>query len=169
MAAEAAAGARALELAYRYLNRRERTVAEVRQHLSSRDLGTEAADAAVAELSETGYLDDERYARLFVQDKRQLEEWGSVRIRRALHAHGVEPEVIDAALTETGAGASAGARSEQTLDGEFKRAISLLERRFPTPPRERRDRQRALGMLVRRGYDQELAIEALGAYARGTD
>jgi regulatory protein len=171
--AEAAASARALERAYRYLNRRERTVHEVRQHLSGLDLEARAVDVAVAELIEAGYLDDERYARLFVQDKRELEEWGSVRIRRALEARGVKRDVVDAALTETTgsahAGPGAGAGSEHTVAGEFERAVSLLERRFPAPPRERRDRQRALGMLVRRGYDLELAVAALGAYARGID
>ncbi len=34
------------------------------------------------------------------------------------------------------------------------------------PPRERRDRDRALGMLIRKGYDSELALDALAAHVR---
>ena len=59
---------RALELAYRHLGRRDRTVAEVRAHLAGKDCDEDAIDAAVAELSESGYLDDARYAVRFAED-----------------------------------------------------------------------------------------------------
>jgi regulatory protein len=42
-----------------------------------------------------------------------------------------------------------------------------LRRRFPEPPEDRRERNRALGMLMRKGYESELALDALAAYARG--
>ena len=161
---DAAAAARALELAYRYLSRRERTVHELRSHLVSRDLEPAAVDAAIAELGETGYLDDARYARLFVEDKRTLERWGSGRIRNALLSRGIERDLVDAALSEE-------TRLEFEADDhetetELSRAVSVLRQRFPHPPRERRERQRALGVLIRRGYELELAMDALAAYAR---
>ncbi|MGI9185853.1 MAG: hypothetical protein ACR2GZ_13000 [Solirubrobacteraceae bacterium] len=53
---------------------------------------------------------------------------------------------------------------EQT---ELDRALALLRRRFPMPPRERRERDRALGALIRKGFESELALDALSAYARG--
>ncbi len=149
------ASARALALAYRYLNQRERTVQELRRHLSARDLDPAAVSAAVAELTEAGYLDDARYARLFTEDKRRLEQWGNGRIRGALLARGIEREVVDSALTEG--------------DDELSRALALLEQRFPEPPQERQGRQRALGFLLRRGYEPELARDALTAYSRGHD
>jgi regulatory protein len=153
------AGARALELAYRYLNHRERTVHEVFRHLSARDLDSATVAAAVAELTEAGYLDDARYARLFTEDKRRLEQWGNGRIRSALLARGIERDVVESALAEDGAGADTG-------DGELSRALALLEQRFPEPPQERQARQRALGFLLRRGYEPELARDALSTYAR---
>jgi SOS response regulatory protein OraA/RecX len=42
----------------------------------------------------------------------------------------------------------------------------LLRRRFPDPPRERRERERALSMLLRKGYESELALDALAAHSR---
>ena len=48
---------------------------------------------------------------------------------------------------------------------EMDRALEILRRRFPSPPRERRDRDRALGVLLRKGYDAELALDALTAHA----
>lgn len=159
-----AASARALELAYGYLNQRERTVQELRRHLGARDLDPRDIDASVAELTEAGYLDDGRYARLFAEDKRRLEQWGSGRIRSALLARGIEREVVEAALAERDE-ADGGGEASEDAGGELSRALDVLQRRFPEPPRERRDRQRALGVLLRRGYEPELAMDALTAYS----
>jgi len=65
---------RALELAYRYLNRRDRTVAEVRKHLINREIEPGEAEAAIERLLENHVLDDARFARMFVDDKRTLEQ-----------------------------------------------------------------------------------------------
>jgi regulatory protein len=150
---------RALELAYRFLARRERTVSEVRAHLLSQDVDEAPAAAAVEELVDLGYLDDSRFARVFVEDKRGLEQWGSERIRRALLVRGIDGELADATL---GSGDDAG---EET--SEFDRALHVLRQRFPTPPRGRRERERALGLLLRKGYEPELALEALRVHGRG--
>jgi regulatory protein len=147
---------RALELAYRYLNRRERTVGETRQHLLTHELAEREVASAVEELIEHGFLDDARFARVFAQDKRELEDWGSERISRALVARGIDRELIAAALDScAGEGAT-----------ERERALVLLRRRFPEPPRDRRARDRALGVLLRKGYGAEVAVEALAGYAR---
>jgi regulatory protein len=144
-------GPSALELAYRYLNRRERTVAEVREHLAGKGVEPEPAQEAIDELLATGALDDARFARLFVEDKRTLEQWGSERIRRGLTARGVERDLIEHAL-----GDPAG--------DDLEAALTVLRRRFAAPPRERRERERALGVLLRKGYGYELAAEALAKH-----
>ena len=43
---------------------------------------------------------------------------------------------------------------------------ALLARRFPVPPDSPRDRERALGFLVRKGYEPELAYDALRRHAK---
>jgi regulatory protein len=148
---------RALGFALRQLNRRERTVAEIRGHLERREVDPETAEAAIAALLEDGYLDDARYARLFAEDKRELEQWGADRIRRTLAQRGIEHQLIETAVSADGT---------EDAGSELKRALEILRRRFPVAPRERRDRDRALGMLIRKGYGGELALDALSAYAR---
>jgi regulatory protein len=145
---------RALELAYRHLNRRERTEAEIRSHLERREVEPAAIELVVVELLENGYLDDARYARLFAQDKRTLEQWGTERIRRELLQRGIDRELIASAL----------AASER--ESELDRALALLRQRFPAPCSDRRERDRALGMMMRKGYDSEVALDALAAHAR---
>jgi len=50
---------------------------------------------------------------------------------------------------------------------ETNEIVAVLRRRFPHPPQDRRERNRALGLLLRKGYESELALDALSAYARG--
>ena len=129
----------------------------MRRHLAGKGVEPDATEDAIATLRDQGYLDDARYARLFAEDKRALEGWGSERIRGTLALRGIDRELIDAAVqADGGAGA------------EMDRALEILRRRFPSPPRERRDRDRALAVLLRKGYDIELALDALTAHARAS-
>jgi regulatory protein len=171
----------ALDAAYRYLNKRERTVAEVRRRLRREGFSERMIAQALEVLAAEGAVDDARFARLFTEDRRELEQWGSERIRRALANRGVDSEtvasVVDGSREGTARTCETEAEPASVVDGsregtartcetEAERAFSLLRRRFPSPPRSRRDRDRALGVLVRKGYELELALEVLSAYAR---
>ena len=144
----------ALDLAYRYLGRRDRTVLEVRRHLEGKRVEPSAIDAALRELRATGYLDDVRYAQRFTEDRRDLDDWGADRIARRLHAAGVAEEDVAAALGGRG------------VEGEREAAVALLRRRLATPPRSDRERERALGILARKGYDLDVAYDAVRAFER---
>jgi regulatory protein len=145
---------RALSYAYRAIARREQTVAEVRALLERRGVGEPTIDAAVEELRSTGMLDDARFARRFAGDKRELEQWGARRIASELDRRGVGPDEI-ATVAERAA------RSD-----ELETALVLLERRFPHAPRDDRERDRAWRLLVRRGYEPEVAYEAVREHER---
>lgn len=144
----------ALDLAYRYLGYRDRTVLEVRRHLEAKRVEPDTIDQVVDELGRQGYLDDARYARQYTADRRRLDGWGDERIERKLLSAGVAPELVAAALAERGD------------ESELEAAVRVLRGRFRTVPETDRDKQRALGFLVRKGYDLELAYDALRAYAR---
>ncbi|HEY3188825.1 MAG TPA: RecX family transcriptional regulator, partial [Solirubrobacteraceae bacterium] len=77
-----------LDLAYRYLGHRDRTVAEVRRRLEAKHVQPAVVEEAVAELERQGYLDDARYARRFAEDRRTIDAWGAERIERRLLAVG---------------------------------------------------------------------------------
>ena len=139
----------ARDLAWKALNRRERTVAELARLLAAKRVEPAAIDTVVAELREQGYLDDASYAQRFAEDRRRLDAWGADRIERKLLSLGIDRELIAAAV------------GEQDHAGELEAALEILGRRFPEPPRTPRERDRALGVLVRKGYDLELAYDAL--------
>lgn len=145
---------RAMDIAYRYLSRRDRTVCEVRGHLEDKRAEPDEIEQAVAELQAQGYLDDARYARAYAEDRRALDGWGPDRIARRLAQAGVGPDDVVAAL--------AGRGPEQELEA----AVELLRTKLRVPPDDERGRERALGLLVRRGYELEMAYDAVRAFAR---
>lgn len=145
----------ALDLAYRYLGFRDRTVREMRRHLEGKGVGEGTVGEAVAELAEQGYLDDARFARRFAEDRRTLDSWGAERIERKLRDLGVDGDLIAAAI----------AGGEEGHD-ELGAAVELLQRRLRAAPASDREREKALGLLVRRGYDLEVAYDAVRAFER---
>jgi regulatory protein len=144
---------RARALAWRSLNKRDRTVDEVGGLLLGKRVDPAVADRVVTELIELGYLDDARYAERFAEDRRRLDGWGSDRIARRLRELGVDQEAIAAAV------------AAQDPEAELTAALELLRRRCPQPPSTRSERDRALGVLIRRGYSPELALDALRRHA----
>ena len=143
---------RALDLAYKALNRRERTVCELRALLEGKRVEPAAIEAAIEELERVRLLDDAGYARRFAEDKRSLDRWGSERIERELCRRGVAPDLIAAAVTV------------QDRDGELDSALALLAEKIREPPSDDRARDRAWRMLVRKGYAPELAYDAIRAH-----
>jgi regulatory protein len=144
----------ALDLAYRFLGHRDRTVAEVRERLGAEPIEPAIVDEAVDELRHLGYLDDARYAQRFAEDRRTIDAWGAERIERRLLAVGVDPALIAAAL---------GARD---TGEELEAALAVLRRRFARAPADDRARDRALSLLVRKGYELDLAYDAVRAFER---
>ncbi|MFL5896458.1 MAG: regulatory protein RecX [Thermoleophilaceae bacterium] len=146
---------RAFALAYRALNARDRTEHELRAFLERKAADSAAIDAAIAELAAIGAIDDRRYAQRFTADRRSLDHWGSERIAQDLARRGVDRELIDAAL------------SGVDRDDELGAAVELLGGRFPNGLAGDKERDRAWRLLVRRGYEPELAYAAVRRHGRG--
>ncbi len=138
----------AFDRALEALSYRERTTGELIEWLEARGFARAEIEIAIDRLIETGAVDDEKFAVRYAEDKRELRGWGPDRIREGLAGRGLERELIEAAL--------AGDGRETQLD----RAIELLERRGD-PPIDERSRGRALAFLARRGYEAELAYDAV--------
>jgi regulatory protein len=145
-----------LDAAWRAIARKERTTAELLEWLRLRDYTDEEARAAIEQLIEAGELDDERFARRFAEDKRELRGWGAERIAGALASRGMAAELIEAAL-ECDTDAAQAARASDLL---------LRDQR---PLTDEPDRAKALGFLARRGYGLEVAHEAIRLAARHSD
>jgi regulatory protein len=146
---------RAFELALRTLNVRERTQAELRASLGRRGFAAEVIEDVMEAVRAEGLIDDAGYARRFAEDRRLLDRWGNERIARDLERRGIERELVEQALAGHG------------RDEELLAAIELLDRRFPLPFDGDRERDKAWRMLVRRGYEPELAYSAVRKHEQG--
>jgi regulatory protein len=146
---------RAIQLGYRAVGYRDRTVAEFRTFLERKRVEPDAIADAVAELTAAGFLDDARFARRFAEDKRELERWGNERIARELHRRGIAPDLIERVAADRG------------REAELATALLLLEQRMPASPSDDRARDRAWRLLIRRGYDSEVAYEAVRRHESG--
>lgn len=129
------------------LRRRERTVAELHSWLRDRGVAEDVADDAIAELMAVGELDDDRFACAYARDKREISGWGSERIEAALVDRGLERSLAESA-------------SREDREEELERAVSLLGKRGGRLAEEG-ERSRALAYLTRRGYEYELAYDAI--------
>ena len=144
----------ALERAFKFIAKRERTVAQVRARLERDGVDEAAIAAALAQMVSDGYLSDQRYAALYAEDRRAIDGWGNERIITNLREAGIPAEIIEAVVGSRG-------HTDQVGD-----AIRVLDQRIGTKPQDGRERERALGMLARRGYSLEIAYDAVRAFER---
>ena len=142
------AAANAFEAALAALERKERTAREVASLLERRGFAPAEIETAMRRLSATGVVDDEQFARRYSDDKRELSGWGAERIREALLARGVESSIVESVL------------AADSYGDQLDRAREILIRRA-RPLDANGDRQRALAYLTRRGYDYDIAYEAV--------
>ena len=138
----------AFELAVEALSRKERTVGELRGWLIARAVEPSEIDEALERLTAIGELDDERFAQRYAEDKRALRGWGPDRIREALVERGIDRHIAEAAVGGEGP------------EEQAERAAALLVGRGMDMDGEAH-RGRALAYLARRGFDYEVAYQAV--------
>ena len=151
-----------LDAGARFLEARPRSIDEVRGKLVRDGYREDLVAAAVTRLQDLRYLDDDAFARAWVESRDRARPRGEHALRRELELKGVERSVVDAVLDDRRVAALA--RSTADADGETSSpddaaAERLLRRKIPALLREadpRRRRQRAYGLLARSGFSPEV-------------
>ena len=161
-----------LDSAARFLEVRSRSVAEVRRRLLSAGYPTALVEVAAARLTEQGYLDDEQFARAWVESRDRARPRGERALRLELAQKGVSREIIDAVLADRAVPLETGEPS--TPDGarraEEDAAGRLLDRhrrsllRGPDPAKRR---QKAYALLARNGFDPDTCRNAALSFEAG--
>lgn len=88
----------ALVKAEKYCAYQERCQSEMRTKLHSWKMTEEQTEAIIAELTEQGFLSEQRYANAFVSGKYHMKQWGRGKIVRYLKMQGVSERCIRDAL-----------------------------------------------------------------------
>lgn len=81
-----------------YCSRSEHCVLDVLNKLYAAGLGEEESDEIVQCLVAQGYVDEQRYANAFVNDKFRFNKWGKLKITHALRQKKIPTVVIQIAL-----------------------------------------------------------------------
>ena len=87
-----------LEAAARFLEARPRSVAEVRRRLTSAGYQAELVESAITRLGDLGILDDEAFAKAWVESRDRAHPRGERAIREELRLKGVERAIIESVL-----------------------------------------------------------------------
>ena len=143
-----------LEAAARFLEARQRSVTEVRRRLRSAGYRHDLVDGAIERLLELGILDDEAFARAWVESRDRAHPRGERAIREELRLKGIDRATIDAVLDERREG-DEGSPDRDAAQRLLDRNARSLER--VADPRQRR--ARAYALLARNGFDPDVCRE----------
>jgi regulatory protein len=149
-----------LDAAARFLETRPRSVAEVRRRLVGAGYRAELVQGAIDRLLELGILDDEAFARSWVESRDRARPRGERAIREELRVKGIDRATIDAVLEERRGGDEA----EPDRDAA-QRLIERNERSLARVADPRKRRERAYALLARNGFDPDVCREVAAKVA----
>jgi regulatory protein len=133
-----------LEITYQkalhFLSYRPRSSAEVRQNLSKRGISEALIEETLIRLQTTGLVNDEAFARAWVENRNAFRPRGKPALRMELRRKGLNDEIIQSVLDSQGNEAALAL----TTARKYARRLSGLE--WPE------FRQKLSGFLARRGF-----------------
>ena len=91
---------KALERLETLCARAEHCSGELRRKLRMWRITPDDADAIIYSLTRRRFVDDARFARVFVRDKYRFNRWGRIKLRMELRTRGVADSIIDEAFEE---------------------------------------------------------------------
>ena len=101
-------------------------------------------EPVLARLVERGYVDDERFAKLWIENRSIRKGISQKKLRLELQSKGISQDIIDTCLSE-------GARDERK---ELKKVIAKKAKKYP-------DEQKLIQYLLRQGFNYSDVLEAL--------
>jgi regulatory protein len=131
---------RAFERALRFLSYRPRSQVEVERFLRRKAIAEDVICDVIARLEQAKYLDDEEFARFWLENRERFRPRGRRALRYELRQKGVSDEIITRLLDEVDDDVAAWL----AVEGRLTRWAHLPGGEF---------RQKVVGYLSRRGFD----------------
>ena len=125
---------------------RERCTSEVSERLHREDFPEGVVEEAVAWAVRCGFIDDARFADVFVRSRLAAGK-GIAGISRELSSFGIDPQAVESLTDHENLG----------RDNEIERALALLRRK---PPRAKNARDAAYRRLIQKGFSSDVASSA---------
>jgi regulatory protein len=139
---------KAVDSAARFLSYRPRSLEEVRRNLAEKELPPVVIEAAISRLTAMGYLDDEAFARYWVQYRGEFKPLSPRALRVELRQKGISDAIITEVLGELDA-------DDLAYQAGLAQARKL---RRPTPELFRK---KISALLQRRGFSYSIIHEVV--------
>ncbi len=143
----------ARQIGLNYLSGRARTIHEVREKLRKEEFSATVIDRAVEDLKRLNLLDDREFARRWIESRVEGKRpAGGRKFAQDLGRKGIAPGIITQVLEEF----------KEDIESESA-AMNLLSQQWWRYDEldEHKAKRRMMGLLARRGYQQELALKAV--------
>lgn len=85
---------------YRYCAYQERATFDIVKQLRKFDLDNSTQEKIINRLKEEGFVDDTRYASIYVAGKLRNNQWGKIKIVIGLKAKNIDPDIISKTINE---------------------------------------------------------------------
>jgi regulatory protein len=145
-----------LNLTYRYLSIRNRSVKEIRDYLTKKKAEPEVIERMIALLSEQKFLNDENFARAWVLSRARFRPRGKQLLKIELQQKGIAKDIIEKILSE----------EQEDVPDELTQATRLIERRIEKLQDAPRQEvyQKVGSFLARRGFSWGITKKAIDTY-----
>lgn len=137
--------------------RSEKCTGDLRQKMILWKMKPEDIAWVINSLTSDKFVDDTRYAAIYVRDKSRISKWGRVKIATALRAKGIAADIINEALTQ--------------IDPSTDRAQLLEQITRKTKQTKSKSVYDLKNKLIRfgvsRGFDMGLVIDVVNGVVKG--
>jgi len=137
--------------ALNYLSYRPRSRAEIDRYLQKRDLSESQIESVAERLERAGLLDDEAFARFWVENRERNQPKGLRALRYELRGKGISNETIERVLVSVDVPDSA----YRSVARKAQQLAHLDQQAFT---------KKIIEYLARRGFDYEVARETAGRH-----
>lgn len=127
-------------------SRSEQCSADIRKKILAYEIVDEIVDEIIDKLIAEKYIDDERYARAYVNDKFKFNKWGRVKMRYYMHQKGLSDTTIEKGL--------------EKIDEEKYIKVLVKTMKDKAKTIKKKDKFTKMGQIIRytqsRGFEPEL-------------
>lgn len=139
------------KIALNYLSYKPRSINEVKKKLFSKKIAYSVIDLTIEKMKKYGYLDDEKYARDWIEERIRTRGFSPSKIKSELFLKGISKEIIENNLSEI-----------YTPELEIKTAKRIAKKQMRKYKNldEKVIKRRIINFLLRRGYNYSV-IESI--------
>ncbi|MCQ2243574.1 MAG: RecX family transcriptional regulator [Bacteroidaceae bacterium] len=107
----------------------------------------------MAQLTKYGFIDDERYARAYAEDKMKYNRWGARKVEMMLRRKGIDDDIISDAIAEFA--------DEESTTETLRKLLEEKTRSLKNETDPYKKKQKLLRFAISRGFDYSDILDIL--------